>query len=517
MDSNLESLSRLSIDLLNFLESGDYERLVDITNSFPEYYCRKEFDLIVRVGEGPDAEDFYCNSDVLRSRSRYLQNALLYVHESEGEYKVLEEPQISPRTFRTLLRFIYKSDVNASELEIDGTLCVDLLKAAEHFGLDDVTEELQKYILDDKSGWLHDNFVKIINGVFTSDGDERIRHRLIHRINSDPRHLLDSKDLADLDERCFSMLLDDECLYISPGTAWDILVRWGVQQSPILRQDISHWTLKEWTVLRDAVGEVITRIQFSRISRNDFYGKVIPFGKVIPQDLNHPVLQCYLDKDILYGHSEKLRHIILDYSSIINHFHADMILKWMGFGQEKLDPLKRSKSLKRFFHIKKGKKSKASSFSPTYQFDLLFRTTIEDADKFEIENYEKTCNNLANTLVIVKVLDSKAIIGGLAPNGLNRDFLTLYTPSVDQSFLFSFQTGEPKTESSIVSRARKVRSANDEYIPYLWVGPRFGARDMVIDLKKMKCTCYPQYYEQGIYDGKEFRISECEIFQINEF
>ncbi|CAG8537946.1 13271_t:CDS:1 [Acaulospora morrowiae] len=172
--------------------------------------------------------------------------------------------------------------------------------------------------------------------------------------------------------------------------------------------------------------------------------------------------------------------------------------------------------LKRIFTFRRFNKARAAS--PTYQFDLLFRITAEDTEKFSMEEYEKTCNKIANTLVIVKVLDSKAVIGGFAPNGLNQESLTLHTPTTDQSFLFNFQNGEPKTESSIISRARKVRSTSDEYIPYLWLGPRFGVKDMVIDLKKMKCTCQPQYYDQGIYGGdKEFAIGECEIFQISEF
>ncbi|GBB99092.1 hypothetical protein RclHR1_03410005 [Rhizophagus clarus] len=68
----LESLSRLSIDLLEFLRTEDYEKLLNIADSFPEYYCRdNQFDVIVKV----NGEDCYCNSDILTKYfSGYVQN-----------------------------------------------------------------------------------------------------------------------------------------------------------------------------------------------------------------------------------------------------------------------------------------------------------------------------------------------------------------------------------------------------------------------------------------------------------
>ncbi|CAG8762754.1 5044_t:CDS:1, partial [Acaulospora morrowiae] len=79
--------------------------------------------------------------------------------------------------------------------------------------------------------------------------------------------------------------------------------------------------------------------------------------------------------------------------------------------------------------------NKARAALLTYQFDLLFRITAEDTKKFSMEEY-------ANTLVIVKVLDSRAVIDGFAPNRLNQESLTFHTLTTDQSFLFNFQNGE---------------------------------------------------------------------------
>ncbi|PKC00673.1 hypothetical protein RhiirA5_427846 [Rhizophagus irregularis] len=98
----LESLSRLSIDLLEFLYKEDYQRLLNIADSFPEYYCREnQFDVIVKI----DGEDCYCNSDILSSRSSYFRTALSHDYVvKKGSYIILEEPSISPDTFKTMLK-----------------------------------------------------------------------------------------------------------------------------------------------------------------------------------------------------------------------------------------------------------------------------------------------------------------------------------------------------------------------------------------------------------------------------
>jgi len=98
----LESLSRLSLNLLEFLNTGDYEKLSSITDSFPEYYCKdNQFDVIVKV----DGEDCYCNADILSSQSSYFRTALSnYYVTKEGSFIILEEPNISPDTFKAMLR-----------------------------------------------------------------------------------------------------------------------------------------------------------------------------------------------------------------------------------------------------------------------------------------------------------------------------------------------------------------------------------------------------------------------------
>ncbi|CAB4374720.1 unnamed protein product [Rhizophagus irregularis] len=324
----LESLSRLSIDLLEFLYKEDYQRLLNIADSFPEYYCREnQFDVIVKI----DGEDCYCNSDILSSRSSYFRTALSHDYVvKKGSYIILEEPSISPDTFKTMLKFFYRGGINLNNL--DGELCISLLKAAEHFRLEELIEELQRHIIHNKTTWLQFNFIRVINGVFVEDGDERIRHHLIHKVNDNPWYLLKSDELKILKSSCFISVMDDECFYVNQGTVWDILIRWGIQQSPTLRLGVPNWTYEDWMTLKEAIKELIPHIKFSKVSRNDYYGKILPYNKVLStkeQNLNDEVLLCYLDKDVLTSNSKLLRQVFLDDSSIINHFHANIILQWI--------------------------------------------------------------------------------------------------------------------------------------------------------------------------------------------
>ncbi|CAG8622078.1 14635_t:CDS:2, partial [Acaulospora morrowiae] len=79
--------------------------------------------------------------------------------------------------------------------------------------------------------------------------------------------------------------------------------------------------------------------------------------------------------------------------------------------------------LKRIFTFRRFNKARAALL--TYQFDLLFYITAENTEKFLIEEY-------ANTLIIVKVLNSRAVIDGFVPNRLNQELLTFHTSITDQ-------------------------------------------------------------------------------------
>ncbi|RIB12133.1 hypothetical protein C2G38_2101746 [Gigaspora rosea] len=526
MDVNLESLSRLSLNLLDYLQNNDYEYLSLITDSFPEYYSRKEFDVTLKVGQLPDVEEFYCNSDVLISQSQYFRTALSHDYiTKDGNSMILEEPMVTPIAFRILLRFIYKNDVDLNTL--DGALVINLIKASEHFGLNDIRNELQHHIIECKSTWLQNNIVKLINGFFIDDSDElikNIQNNLVIKISNNPEYLLESNDLDKLKESCLVMILSDDHLFMNQGIAWDILMLWGIRQSQNLKQNITLWSFGDWSVLKEAVKNVVVHIKFDRISRNDFYARIIPYSRVIPHNLSCHTLKHYLDKDVKSRYNDIFRRVFLDDSTLMNHYHADVILKWIDNRQKNIVPIKKRKSIKfrRLFTFRPfNKKSRRKSIKQKQQlpnsrkFNLLCRITSqtkEDPNTF-IKNYKENCINRPNTLVLAKVHGSNTIIGGFSPNGLELDYFSFCTPA-ESSFLFCFNNGELNNDDCIIGRMKNGSDVGGSYTSCLWVGPRFGNKDLAIDLNTMKCICQPQFYN-SIYADKEFIIDECEIFQIN--
>src|SRR6266498_3291675 len=407
-------------------------------------------------------------------------------------------------------RYFYKGEIDLNKL--DGGLCVNLLKAAEHFGLDEFREELQHHIIYNKTLWLQHNFIRVVNGVFVRDGDERIRHHLDHKINDNPWYLLTTNEFILLKSSCIISLMDDECFIVNQGIVWDIIIKWGIQQCSTLRFGEPNWTYEDWMTLKGAVEELIPYVKFSRISRNDYYGKILPYNKIISvkENLEHEeVLIYYLDKDVMSSHSKLLGHIFLDDSSIINHFHANLILQWINESRDKENenetflPYSKIRKSSKFLFFKKKRQKQLRSI--TYQFNLLFRRS---RDGFPTEDHRKRCDNLPNTLVIVKPHNSKGIVGGFAPRGL------AYTPAIGSSFLFNFKNGDPSMENTILCKMRKDKDIESEYIPYLWTGPRFGVRDLAIDLHQMKATSVPQYYDKPVHDDKEFDIDDVEVYQI---
>ena len=64
-------------------------------------------DVLIHVGEGDNAKDFYAHKNILTKRSLYFNAALSNTWARvEGDKMVLRKPNVSPRVFEMLLRSV---------------------------------------------------------------------------------------------------------------------------------------------------------------------------------------------------------------------------------------------------------------------------------------------------------------------------------------------------------------------------------------------------------------------------
>ena len=146
-----------------------------------------------------------------------------------------------------------------------------------------------------------------------------------------------------------------------------------------------------------------------------------------------------------------------------------------------------------------------------YKYELLLRGS---RDGFTSVAFHKICDNKGPTVMVLKIMGTREIIGGYSPLDWTSPFLWRYGSTSD-SFLFSFAYGELK--NAVLSRPKdkstaiKCRKSN---------GPVFGyGPDLCMwsDEYEKKWCCYQCSYEPSIrFADGEFWIDEMEVFAVKQ-
>ncbi|CAG8639272.1 17369_t:CDS:2, partial [Cetraspora pellucida] len=114
----------------------------------------EDFDVKIKAGEEPDIKEFKAHSIILSTRSAYFKNGLSsrWARRENGII-VFDKPNISPSVFEVLINYIYtgtfsnKNDVSH----------VDIFIASDEIGLFEVSQQVEKRLLETESAWKFPN------------------------------------------------------------------------------------------------------------------------------------------------------------------------------------------------------------------------------------------------------------------------------------------------------------------------------------------------------------------------
>ncbi|PKC61901.1 hypothetical protein RhiirA1_538869 [Rhizophagus irregularis] len=302
-------------------------------NNKDEYY-----DVLIRVGEQPDVKKFQANSKTLISKCNYFCTALSSNWaRKENDIFIIEKPNIKPKVFEIVLRYICSGTIDWNMLEGEDFLGIWL--AADEFMLDDLEKQVRE-LFEKKSEKLKSNFISIVKLVYQNDALERFRSNCVDIINT-TTWFQDCHNFKTLDESIFQSLLSEEENFVHDGVIWNLLILWACSsKNPLLNTNkVMEWSDKEFELLKSRIEHFIPYIRFSMISRNDYYNHVLPYRRILPADTtNNAALQYYfycLDEEGNPKPDVLRPHVILNDSNIINHTHVAMIGRWIDTGREK--------------------------------------------------------------------------------------------------------------------------------------------------------------------------------------
>ncbi|CAG8513637.1 13074_t:CDS:2 [Acaulospora colombiana] len=522
-------------------------------------------DVMIRVGEHLDVKTFYADSKLLSSKCSYFRTALSsnWARKEDGVF-IIEKPNISPKVFENILRYIKGGDVNWNAL--DGQEFLGIWLAAEEFMLDELEKKVREFF-ETKEERLRPNFIQILRLVYQNDSLERFRGNCVDIINT-TTWFQDNPEFDSLDGSIFQSLLNDEEHYVYDGVMWNLLIQWACAQTPKL--DISKrdkWSVEEFESLRSRISHFLPYIKFSLISRNDFYENVLPCKAILPAETtSNASLQYYLhyiDEDGNPRPDVLRPNVTLDDSKIVNHTHVAVIARWIDSGREKennncfdisasisihsfdsnsnntldetsstegdQEPAHDAKtksdekvskhswkpsSLKRLWPLRKHKKP--SNADPTSTKKTLALYPAFKLRPLQLHLTTPRTPRKGATVVVASVSRTRFIVGGYYPISTEGSYpIMVFAGSMD-AFIFSFGEGDNPEEESIISRVLKEHA--HEAICRTLYGPGFGDNDLIIKLagqdQPKNGICGKRFYEKQIMDTSMFNFDEVEVFQI---
>ncbi|CAG8444902.1 5547_t:CDS:2 [Acaulospora morrowiae] len=479
-----------------------HSRLSENFGTLLEY--ADDSDVIIKVGKH-DFKRFQAHSVILRARSEYFRAALSSKWARiEGTKYVFEKPNISPIVFEAILRYIYSGNIMLEKLD-DGDI-VELLIASDELILDELIYPLQDYLIQNNFKWIQDNILYVLNAVIERNSCSKLRSHCLSIVCPDPVRFFESKDFMELDETTLISLLSRDDLCMEEGKIWDYLIKWGLKNTNLKKLDVSKWSSREFDELEKTIQRCIPLIRYWQLPPEVFNKKVKPFEKIIPRNLKLRLRQRFLTKStqinggqlenslatprIIYPTKERT----ID-STIITHQQAALIACWIDRKNVK-DP-----------------SSHTDMFPVPYHFRLLFRGS---RDGFSAKTFHKKCDGQGPTIVVVRVGDSKELIGGYNPIGWSSPRDVEWQGTRD-SFIFSLGDGKELSKAKL-SRIRGD-CVNDAIQLQDRLGPSFGFYELKITGDANEGgSSYASgglRYEHKIRDkGNYFGVDDYEVFQV---
>ncbi|RIB25925.1 hypothetical protein C2G38_2066261 [Gigaspora rosea] len=309
--------------------------------------------------------------------------------------------------------------------------------------------------------------------------------------------IFDSDDLITLQENALISLIKDDELQMEESEIWDKVILWGKAKTPNLPFELEQWTDKDFKSLKVTLQHCLPYIRYFQMSDEDIVKKIKPYRNILEKSLWDDILINRLVPDMIItsqilpprkNSSSQLlpqrEFMITLNSSIITLQHAAEISSWID---------RRST----IYNITKI----------PYKFKLLLRGS---RNGFDAVSFHMRCDNIPNTLIVLKVRDSNELLGGYNPLIWNAG--DGYARTSD-SFVFSLANGN--LNKSILSRVSDASSAICQ--SSLSQGPWFGDNDLGMSdsTNPKKWLCKKYAYEKPIRSSEGwFFVDEYEVFQI---
>jgi hypothetical protein len=228
-------------------------------------------------------------------------------------------------------------------------------------------------------------------------------------------------------------------LSVEEGIIWDRLIKWGIKQTPGLKNvnnGRTKWNKSNYQALKKTLNPFIPLIRFTEFSPDEYFDKIRPYKAIIPNNIYNEIEEFYFKgiqpKTITTTPRIIKKSKIEIKSKLIEPKLANIIASWIERKNEKDLLIK-------------------------YKFDLIYRSS---QDGININTFRIKCNNQGRCLVLVKHPNSAKIYGGYNPLYFTNSNVQYYNTT--ESFMFSFENNED-IQNMKISRVNNSYTIHENY------------------------------------------------------
>ncbi|RHZ67414.1 hypothetical protein Glove_301g14 [Diversispora epigaea] len=487
------------------------QNFIDLLND------KDDYNVIIEVGN--KEKSFTAHSNILKFRSTYFRRELENIQPNEKNIKIIVKSSISAQMFNVIIQYIYGGIINLENTETK--FIYDLMLITDEFELEELTDELETFLIESEGSWLRTHFSLIYHSIFSRSNFKKLKNFCNDIVVKYPNLIFDSNDFTSLKESALITLLKRDDLQIEEVKIWDYVMKWGIAQTSTLPTNLGEWTKENFLTLKTTLQQCLPHIRYFHLSNIEVVDKIEPFKKILDKQLwkdinqhllipERPVKSTILPpRSVLVtelSHVEKPREsfstIVSEepresFSLIISEEHAAEISAWID-----------------------RKKTAYTLTNIPYKFELILRGT---RDGFAPQTFWDICHSYPGTVVLVKVAETDEIIGGYNPLAWDNSNIVIKWMKTKDSFIFSLKNGN--IPNSILSRVKQPQYAilNVSKDDQKYDGPYFGDDFWMCSGQSnfaLDCDCFcrskgGKYYEKPLRSAStSFSIIDYEVFKI---
>ncbi|RGB24647.1 hypothetical protein C1646_772782 [Rhizophagus diaphanus] len=369
------------------------ERLI-FTGVFTEFKVIKEielgYDVIIYAGEESNVKEIHAHSNILCIRSQYFRSAFSneWTEKKDGKF-ILRNPNISPRLFNIILRFIYCGNIELKNLQ--GPDVLKLLIAVDELNIQQLISYIQEYLIEHQTEFLHQNPTGILETVYQHEKFMDLWNFYLEKICEEPEILFNSDKFINLKAPLLELLIKRDDLNMEEIEIWEGLLKWCFAQQNMINDPTNGPT--------------------------DFFYKVYCYKKILPQDLIHNLLEFHIvpnaEIKTNVAPSRKPNFKFKIDSTLIESNHIPLFASWID-----------------------RKDSSYKKNDIPYELKLLYRSS---RDGFNAASFHRNCDNKGATIWIAKIQGTTQLIGGYNP--LDWGGNCVWKNTTD-SFMFNITDGK---------------------------------------------------------------------------